>query len=585
MKFIRFILIVLLLSQASLLDSTPAYAQESSLLLTVDKAAVSMEEGIMAQITLKGPQQTGQLQLHNVGAFAVSQAGKSSRVNVVNGITNTETIFSFQLLPKKQGKFLIGPATLTVNGVSVQSNPVEINVNIQKEAVNTPTPKERSFYITVDVNNRRPYVGEQIVYTFLLFNRGELTHAEMALPDFSGFLKEELGKQKSYDKVVDGIKWNVTEIKYALFPLLGGEMTIPPARVMADVVVRNAPNNRSPFAFLNRTEKVTVSSESIALLVSRTPTAGKPKEFAGLIGSVTVTASVSKQTIEKDRSTTLTLAIEGNANIRDFQWVMPKQTDFTVYDDKPSFDLQSTANQVMGKKIFKKSLLPLKSGEIEIPKITVAYFDPDKKQYRFAETKPIELNVAGGGVEKTDLVMGKIAGKNGVEVFGRDLIPIKRTLGPPNRDSLSPGKERGILITLFIGPILYAIIFVLKRRQDRLLGDAAYMRREKAYKRFQDEAKRFPCNGAFFAQASVALRTYLGDRFNIEGGALTSSDTDSKLSPFGVAEETMQKIETFLRVCEVAQYGGKTDENHDALAKDLTELVSEIEKGAAPSKQ
>lgn len=591
LKFIRFILIVLLLFQSSLLASRKAFAQESSVLLTVDKAVVSMGEDLVAQITLKGPQQTGQLKLHNVGAFAVSTAEKSSRVNIVNGITNSETIFSFQVLPKKQGKFLIGPATLTVNGVSFQSNQVEIVVNIQKEAVNAPNAKERSFYITVDVNNRRPYVGEQIVYTFLLFNRGEITHAEMTLPDFSGFLKEEIGKQKSYDKVMDGVKWNVAEIKYAIFPLMGGEMTIPPARVTADVVVRNAPNSRFPSLFVNRTEKVTVSSEPISLLVSRTPTAGKPEDFVGLVGSVTVTASASKQTIEKDRSTTLTLTIEGNANIRDFQWVMPKLSEFTVYDDKPSFDLQATANQVIGKKIFKKSLLPLKSGEIEIPKITIAYFDPDKKLYRFAETKPIRLNVAEVGTGKTDLVMGQTAEKNGVEVFGRDLLPIKRTLGA-HSDNISPGKKRGILITLFTCLILYAIIFVLKRRRDALSSDTAYMRREKAYKRFQDEAKKICSDDAFFPQASYAIRTYLGNRFNLVGGALTSADTDSKLRPFGIAEEVIQKIKIFLQVCELAQYGGGTNENRDALAKDLTELVLEIEnnpltpfsKGESPTK-
>jgi hypothetical protein len=590
-RYFTFIAILLFLT------STSVYAQESSVLLTVDKAVVSMEEGIMAQITLKGPQQTGQLQLHNVGAFAVSQAGKSSRMNIVNGITNSETIFSFQLLPKKQGKFLIGPATLTVNGVSFQSNQIEIAVNIQrgatpaKETVTAPQTKERSFYITVEINNHRPYVGEQIVYTFLFFNRGEVAHAEMALPDFSGFLKEENEKQKSYDKVVDGVKWNVTEIKYALFPLLGGEMTIPQARVTADVVVRNTPNSRSPFAFLNRTKKVTVSSEAIPLLVSRTPTAGKPADFTGLVGAVTVTGSVSKQTIGKEGSTTLTLTIEGNANIRDFQLGFPKLTDFTVYDDKPTFGLQSKANQVIGKKVFKKSLIPLKSGSIEIPKITVAYFDPDKKLYRFAETKPIRLNVEEGGEGKGNLVLGETAQKNGVEVFGRDLLPIKRTLGAPNSNSLSPGKERGILITLFICPILYAIIFVLKRRQDRLSGDSAYIRREKAYKQFQTAAKTLPYDHTFCAHASIAFRTYLGDRFNLAGGALTSADTDSKLRPFGVAEEAIQKIETFLQVCEVAQYGGApcpargTNENRDALAKELTELVLEIEKGATQSIQ
>ncbi len=571
-----FILILLLLSA---LIGVPAGAEEVSVLLTVDKTSLAMGDTVVAQVTVKGAQQADQPSLLKVHSFDVSPAGRSSRINIVNGVVQAETIFSFILRPKNTGKFIIGPAAVNVNGVSFQSNQVEFSVQ-----EGTPQKaEERTFYITVDVSNTRPYVGEQIVYTFRLFNRAALAKAEMRLPDFSGFLKEDLGQQKASDQVINGVKWHIAEIRYALFPLMGGEMTIPPAVLMADVMVRNQVNPAMPFFSGNSVKRTEISSNAISLLVSRPPSAGEPPGYKGLVGDVTLTGSASKQTMNLGESTTLTLTVKGNANIRDFQFDLPELTDFKVYDDKPTFSIESEGNRVVGKKVFKKALVPIKGGEVDIPAITVAYFDPVKKAYQSAKTKPIRLNVAGAGTEKTDIVTLETGQKKEVTVVGRDLMPIKRDIEALNDDALSSGAKKGVLVTIFVCFILYGLIVMLKTRRDRLLEDRAYVRREKAYKRFQIAAKTFSNGGAFFETASGAFRTYLGDRFDLDGLALTSADAHPKLRPLGVSEEAIAKIEAFLRTCEAAQYGGVAHANHTVPMEELTGLVLELEKGGFKS--
>lgn len=572
------LLIVLLLS---MLADAPTWGGEIAVLLTVDKTTVSIGDTILAQVIVKGARQTEPPELHNMNGFDVSPSGRSNRVNIVNGVVDSETIFSFRLIPKHPGAWVIGPAVTTVSGNTFRSG--QVKMIVQSGSMGTlggtpgapqtpgvpqaPQPEKRNFYITADVDNLRPYIGEQIVYTFRLYNRANLARAEMKLPDFAGFLKEELGKQRAYNEVINGVTWHVAEIKYALFPLLGGEMTIPPAVLMVDVIVAG------------RAERVTVPSQSISLLVSRTPSAGKPQEYSGLVGHVTLVSSVSKRTIRAGESTTLTLTVQGDANIRDFQWVMPKQTEFNVYDDKPTFEIASDTRHVTGTKVLKKALVPVKGGEIEIPKITVAYFDPNKKAYRFAEAKAIRLNVSGTGGEKTLLVSGETAQKKEVAVLGRDLMPIKRGLNAVNNDAISSSEKGRIVITLSLGSIFYSLLVMLKTRRDRLLGDFAYRRRTKAYKQFNAFVKTISAETPADASFSFAFRTYLGDRFNLDGGALTSADTDPKLRPLGVSGETIQKIEMFLKTCEEAQYGGRTNENLDVPMEALTKLVLEIEKG------
>ena len=564
----RFLIVLLLF----ILADAPAWGEEISVLLTVDKTTVSIGDTILAQVIVKGARQTDPPALQNMNGFDVNPTGRSNRVNIVNGVVDSETIFSFRLTPKQPGTWMIGPAVTTVSGNTFRSGQVNMIVQGGSGAPGgtpgtpqPPQPEKRNFYITADVDNLRPYIGEQIVYTFMLHNRANLARAEMKLPDFAGFLKEELGKQRAYNEVINGVTWHVAEIKYVLFPLLGGEMTIPPAVLMADVIA------------LGRSERVSVPSKSISLLVSRTPSAGKPQEYSGLVGHVTLSSSVSKQTIRAGESTTLTLTVKGDANIRDFQWVMQNQTEFKVYDDKSTFEILSDTHHVTGTKVLKKAIVPLRGGTVNIPKITIAYFDPNEKAYRFAEAKAIRLSVSGTVNEKALLVAGETARKKEIAVLGRDLMPIKRGVNALNNDAISSDAKRGIVITLSLGIILYGLLVMLKTRRDRLLGDFAYRRREKAYKQFNAFVKTV--NGETPVDTSFAFRTYLGDRFNLDGGALTSADTDPKLRPLGVSGETIQKIESFLKRWEEAQYGGRANDDLDVPMEALTKLVLEIEKG------
>ena len=52
------------------------------------------------------------------------------------------------------------------------------------------------------------------------------------------FQKEELGKAKSYQTVVNGIQYHVQEVSVALFPIKPGKAEIPPSILEFDIYHR-----------------------------------------------------------------------------------------------------------------------------------------------------------------------------------------------------------------------------------------------------------------------------------------------------------------------------------------------------------
>ncbi len=532
--------------------------------MNVDSNTVAMGNRFGVQVTVSGTRPPSQIQLANASGFHIQKSSTTSRMRIENGNVIGETTFSFYLSPKKPGKFVIGPAQVSVNGKTFQSGQAEINVTSAGEGIQAA--ESRLYYITAEVDKPSPYVREQVRYTMKFFYRTGVGNAQLTLPDFSRFVKEEMEQVKQSEQVVlQGVSWNVTEYNVALFPIDVGPITIPFATLAVDVA---------------RMGRITLNSNPVSLVVSRPPIEGKPKEYTGLVGQVHVTGTVSKRALKIGESTTLTLAVEGDADLRGFQLATPSWTDFKIYEDKPTFHIESNKNRVISRKTFKMALVPEKGGVINIPKIDLFYFDPTTKQYRSTKTAPISMNISGEAISSSQVVMLGGVPKRNVMLEGRDLMPIKRNLDSLHNDAISEAGKKGILATLSVSFLLYLFLFVLGRRRDRLLGNPALVRRGMAYRQFKATVKGLHKDEAFFEQAAVLLRTYLGDRFNLDGGALTVADIDPKLRPFGVSWEIIQKVEAFFQTCDEARYGGRQENRDDAIAT-LTSIVNQIEKGVS----
>lgn len=583
----KYSIIGLIVNFAFLFGST-LQAANIAVSMNTDRTTYYADDTIDVRVEVNGSRNSTQPKLLNVKDFSVSSRGSSSQFQVINGRMNASIIHNFSLQPNKPGTYSIGPAVVTIDGDTYKSAPIKIKIL-------KPTEKPKNeiyYYIEAGVDNTSPYVNEQIIYSFKFFNRAQIADVSLEWPKFEGFWKEDLGKQREYRTNIDGVNWNVTEIRVALFPTGVGVSKIEAAKLHLDVVVTDRKRRRrrsifddSFFGGFTKTKRVRVSSKPIQVITKPLPKDGKPKDFSNLIGQYVLESDLSKNQIEEGESTTLTIKLSGIGNIRDAKLPQLNWDNIKQYEDKPTVNIGIIKNKSGGNKEFKIALVPLKEGLLELSPIEINYFDPSDNQYKKLTSKPFKLNILKGSAQE-DIshvkATSKTPSKKEVKVLGQDLMPYKGDVSSFTNYRISKLEKIAIATLIAILPFFYLLAFMLKRRRDSIKKDDGYFRRENALKNFNKSLKGFKNDDNFYPQGSSILRDYIGDKFNIDGKALTTIDTARRLQPFGLTESTIEEINQFLQTCDMGSYGGadKSTEMFQKLKSNLGNISKLIEKEA-----
>ncbi len=558
--------------------------------LTVDTNSLAVGDEVQAQVAVSGTSQSPEPQMESRGDFEIQKIGTSSQVQIVNGSTTVRTSFTYVVVPKKTGVLKLGPARVTIDGKGYQSETVTLQVTQANQRVagsKGKSDQDANFRLEAQVDNKNPYVNQQILYTFRFLRKGQIQNANLNLPDFSTFLKEQLDKQRDYQTTVNGVPWLVTEIKYALFPTTLGSVTIDPTTLTVEAIVNSGQGGFDSFfenSFFNlggQQKRLRLKTDPIVIHVQGLPTEGRPANFSNLVGKFFIKGGLTRNELAVGDSTTLSIEIEGQGNIRDAKAPELALNGFKVYDDQPSLKVETLQGKLGGIKTFKKALIPLEAGTKTIPGVTFNYFDTSERAYRTLKTADMPLTVVkGSGAEELTHVAAASNSdeKKEVKIQGQDIMAVRREIAVMRTDDLTPAQRNSILGLALACPLLYLFGFVWKRKHDLNLKDSGYYRREKAYKRFLTGAQKL--DGPLdFEKMSFLLRTYLGDKLNFDGQALTPIDLERKLRPFQVSDAAIKEGTEFLKLCERGQYGGIPGGKTGAeLKQTLLAMVANFEK-------
>lgn len=554
------------------------WAGEPSLELTVDRTAAAPGEPIVAQVTVSGKATGPQPVLKNTEDFKTRPMGSSSQIQIINGDYHSSKTFQYLLTPGRAGEFTIGPAEITVGGQTYQSGTVTLTI---AQGTSPPARLEdagdRAAFVTAEVSNSRPYVSEQILYTFRFYTRVPIRGTQLQPPDFRGFRKEQLGDVRRSQKVINGQAWEINELQWALTPMTSGSLEIGATELDAGLLLPSSKNPvRDPFfgndpffgGVFQQAEQKHFSTEPIAVNVQSLPQEGKPADFSGLVGVAHLSARISAQSAEIGDSVTLTLTVQGSGAIRD----LPPPTlegggDFKTYDDQPVFKSATGKEGLEGAKTFKKAIVPLKAGAITIPPFSISYFDPKTGRYQSVSTDPIPLHVRPSSHPES------------ISVSNARQPETQKTLTVPSIKA--PVLTHGLVKILLAGALtLLILLFVLwtwRKRRARLFSDPTRIRRRKAESAAQKALHQLPeaNDREFTERASRILRDYLGNKTGIDAGSLTAADIRPRLEPFGFSPQALEAIRTFLEDCDSVLYGGTplTPEKRQRFKERIGEII------------
>jgi hypothetical protein len=442
----------------------------------------------------------------------------------------------------------------------------------------------RDLVLLASVDADRPFVGQQVTYSLWLLARVNVGGIDkLQLPKTDGFWTEEIEAPQQLvgeSRIVEGVPVQAYLLrKRALFPLRPGKTTIEPAEV--EVL--------TGMGLLFSRASVRRATQPLSIDVQPLPSPHPPGFDPGNVGQWSLTASLEPAAVPAGQPVTLRLVLSGHGNLRDVQLPrLPAISGLRAYDatttDKPGVE-QGRAG---GTRTVEQLLVPERTGEIELPALTLRTFDPAQRQYKTLRTEPLRLTVgapaqAAAGPED---ISSAPAAQNLLAAGG--LRPIRLRITQV-RAAATPWTSSWFWPALLAVPLLVGgalgsrrALLLVARDPDQVRVRGARGAARKRLRGAEALLTRVGGGGVeFYAEVARALTGYLADKQGVAAGGLTRAELSQTLLKRGHLKGVVDGLLVALDECDRARFapGAKDLKAQQLLLEKADALLKALDRG------
>ena len=395
----------------------------------------------------------------------LSGPNQESGMSMVNGDVTRYMANNYIIKPKKPGIFVIPPATAKADGTILRSAPVNLRVinatsgnnagtssalfspfngidptpprpaalpyddYVLKNGENATDKAARNIIMQLETSKKTCFVGEPIVATYKLYTRLKSESNQTKSPSFNGFSVIDLQQPDNSGYQVEKFNsrnFNVYILRKAqLYPLQAGKLQLEAAETENMVSFIKESYYKQQQNDINElfgdpfgpaiapeglvTQKISLKSEPVSIVVKPLPEEGRPADFKGAVGRFVIEARLTTNNFSTDEVNELKLVISGAGNLQlvttpDINW--PTGTE--VFEPVVREDLNNQTIPVSGGKIISYPFSVTQPGNYVLPVIRLPYFDPSTGKYKIAAAGPFSFSVTKGS--------GKVSGQLSKEV-------------------------------------------------------------------------------------------------------------------------------------------------------------------------
>ena len=479
-------------------------------------------------------------------------------------------VIRLNLLPKKPGQLRV-PA-LMIGGASTRRITEALTLDVAE-----PEPAS-DMSLVATLSEPTCYVGQPVTLEVTWTLGSDVTaikavdlrvplidHANFKSRDFASVSKDlgqPIGLPVSNGRVIGGVLGRTIRFRKIVVPQKPGNVTIPGAAVLCSVSIDSKPKPTGlgpgfQYApqydnqFFSDAESVNARrlfarSAPLKVRVRPLPEAGKPADFSGVVGALSLTAAADPSTLREGEPLTFTL------RVRDYAY--PEVLELPPFGRLPGFrgrfripteravpTLEHTERGP--EKIFRQSFRPISTGVDKIPAINLSFFDPVSATYRSATAPEIALRVLPHSVA---------TGFDAVLSDGSRLKNILVSNGPGIGPNFSPEELLRPSLATWVGTagFWWAALGVPPLACALLVG----VTRRWRCRRFSPERERTLWAYPDFLHATRrvtdpipltrALHTYLGRRLGI--AVVTFGAVEARLREQGVTEIDLARLREVL---------------------------------------
>ncbi len=327
--------------------------------------------------------------IHQINGEKVTSSGTSKsssmRITTRGMESETQTTRTYIFVPNRD--MVIPSYTINISGTKYTTEPIEIKV-VDTQAPGVQGNADFSFVLKTD--KKSVQVGESFVVTLYISVSSFVSGAQIGDfvdPSSQDFFLKAIEGQKEYQ----ANNASVIEKRYIVTAKKEGNFTIAPASAKLGQPDRNRQDIFGRYdmrwtAIASNTLEVEVKAQA---------------KDTDLVGDFNIDAKLDTQTVKTNKPVNLTVKIEGQGSLEDFEFPSYEIEGVTIYSDKAKVESSLVGDEL--RSTYSKSFAFIAEEDFVIPKRTISVYDPNTKEEKFLEVEEHIVSVEGKKVSTTPL--------------------------------------------------------------------------------------------------------------------------------------------------------------------------------------
>lgn len=506
----------------------------------------------------------------------VSGPAQQTNIHWVNGKMASSRSLTWTLIANKSGTLVIPSLSVTFGGKRYKTNPITMIVNSDGNTAAT----NADIFIIAEADKETAFVGEQVTVSYKLFTRVNLSLSSVEYPKGIGFWVEDLRKPASprhRDTQINGVRYrSYTLYEAALFPTKTGKLFVDPMTVNCAVSVsqkrKKDPLFDSPFfdSFFTQTVSKVIRSKKVEINVKLYPK-GKPSDFTGAVGTFTLDSKLDAENLKVNEAVTFTVNLKGTGNFNQFS--LPEitfQNDIQVHTPTSVFRKEALRDKLTGELTIEYILIPREAGRVYIPKVDLAYFNPETQLWDRAKTLGHSLVVEEG--DQAAAASG--LSRSEVELLKEDIHYIKTDAPSWRKKGASPISIAAWLMYGF-SALLFLSPYPLESARKKAIASAPERRSKAALRKAVKTLSRIIENPD--SEISGTIYHYLSEKCGLDVQAMDPIGAQEILKD-KISEEMQTEILRILSACDAVRYAPGQEFEVSQFIEDAKSILTQIDE-------
>ncbi len=368
---------------AALLAS-PALAQQ---VRWSDPGALGAGQSATLELVFEDCSPAGEVQLPRVPGLEITGAPSESRqFTMLNFRASSSTTLGYPVRVARRGRIAIPAFEVDTSEGRLPVAELELEVGEPRLGPRGPA-LEDVVSARLRVEQRRPYAGEVFPVQLLIDARGAAQLRRLGTPRWegAGVAAEPFGERGVQPARGGGRSYLFSTL--AMVPV-AGRIELPPAQIDLELST-----GRRTSLFFSEQVQLQLESDAPELEVRPLP-APAPPAFSGAVGNFALESTLVPDSVRVGEPITWTLRLTGEGNwpagVRFPPRTLPQQLRVVQPKAERHF---AEGELFQGSLSEDLVLIPTEAGELALPPLRFAYFDPHAERYRELEIAPPRVRV------------------------------------------------------------------------------------------------------------------------------------------------------------------------------------------------